>query len=136
MGDGPERGRLEAEAAGLGPWARSIHFAGPSDLLRATDAFALPSRAEGMSNSLLEAMATGPTSEIGGNTDLLGPGPVGLLLPPDPDECARTLVRILTVAALAASLGDADRQRVEAEYLLHAVVTRYQALDRDLREGR
>ena len=46
----------------------------PADLLRAADAFVLPSVAEGMSNSLLEAMATSLpclASAIGGNTDLL-----------------------------------------------------------------
>ena len=75
VGDGPERPRLEAKAAALGVAGR-VHFAGavpdPAEYLRAADAFALPSVAEGMSNSLLEAMATAlPSlaSAIGGNTD-------------------------------------------------------------------
>ena len=58
--------------------ADRVHFLGgvddPADLLRAADAFVLPSVAEGMSNSLLEAMATSLpclASAIGGNTDLL-----------------------------------------------------------------
>ena len=62
VGDGPERGRLEAKAAQLGVsdassfWAQSSRVA---DVLRACDSFALSSHGEGMSNALLEAMACG-----------------------------------------------------------------------------
>ena len=65
-----------------------VHFAGdvadPADHLRAADAFALPSVAEGMSNSLLEAMSTALpclASEIGGNTDLLEQASIRTLAP-------------------------------------------------------
>ena len=92
VGDGEERDRLASRAEALGV-ADRVHFAGkvddPAEHLRAADAFALPSVAEGMSNSLLEAMATGLpclASAIGGNTDLLDRGEAGLLLPADAFE--------------------------------------------------
>ncbi len=53
-----------------------------------------------MSNSLLEAMSTGLpclATAIGGNTDLLGPGPSGLLLPgDDPAAWSDALIEVLT----------------------------------------
>ncbi len=137
VGDGPERDRLVARAGDLGLAGR-VHFTGPvadpAEHLRAADAFALPSVAEGMSNSLLEAMATALpclATEIGGNTDLLGPPPrrAGLLLPAgDGPAWSAALVAVLTDPALARELGSAARARVEAEFSLTAVVDRYQAL--------
>src|SRR6185312_14067319 len=98
VGHGPERERLEAEARARGLGGR-VHFTGavadPSELLRAADVFVLPSVAEGMSNSLLEAMSTAlpcVASDIGGNQDLLGPGGAGVLVPPGaPDRWAEAL---------------------------------------------
>ncbi len=139
VGQGEERDALLARAATLGI-ADRVHLAGgvadPSGYLRAADAFALPSLAEGMSNSLLEAMATGLpclATAIGGNTDLLSAGPAGLLLPgDDPGAWSAALIRVLTDPALARDLGSRARGRVEAEFSLAAVVTRYQALYRSL----
>ncbi|HWE36007.1 MAG TPA: glycosyltransferase family 4 protein [Isosphaeraceae bacterium] len=139
VGDGPDRARLEARARDLGV-AGLVHFAGhvadPADYLRAADAFALPSVAEGMSNSLLEAMATGLpclASAIGGNTDLLADGPAGLLVPADdPDAWPDALLRVLESPDLARDLGAAARRRVEADFALPVVVDRYEALYRRL----
>ena len=142
VGQGPERDRLQARAASLGV-ADRVHFAGnvadPADHLRAADAFALPSLAEGMSNSLLEAMATGLpclATAIGGNTDLLAPGPAGILLPgSDPLAWSDALNRVLKDAAFAAQLGAEARRRVEVDFSLAAVVDRYQELYRRLLDG-
>ncbi len=120
-----------------------VHFLGPiadpSDHLRAADAFVLPSIAEGMSNSLLEAMATGLpclTSWIGGNTDLIDDGLHGRLLPPDdPAAWSAALMATLRDPALARRLGDAARARIEAEYALPVVVARYVPLYRRLLRG-
>ncbi len=136
VGDGPERERLMELARSLGVIDR-VHFAGPvadpAGHLRAGDAFALPSLAEGMSNSLLEAMASGLpclASAIGGNTDLLESG-AGLLLPFDDGPAwSEAMIRVLSDPDLARSLGKAARARVEAEFSLVAVVDRYQALYR------
>lgn len=132
VGDGPDRARLEERASSLEIVDR-VHFAGPvadpAEYLRAGDAFALPSVAEGMSNSLLEAMATALpclASRIGGNTDLLDDGRSGLLLDPsDREAWTEALVRVLTHRDLARSLGDSARARVDTEFALPVVVDRY-----------
>ena len=142
VGQGEEREALIARAARLGVGDR-VHLAGgvadPAEYLRAADVFALPSLAEGMSNSLLEAMATGLpclATAIGGNTDLLAKGPAGLLLPgDDPRAWSDALIRVLTDLAFARGVGAAARRRIEEEFSLAAVVTRYQALYRRLLEA-
>ena len=93
-----------------------------------------------MSNSLLEAMATSLpclASAIGGNTDLLGQGEAGLLLPADdPGAWAGAIIGVLTDPELARRLGLAARRRIEADFSIEAVVDRYQKLYRDLLSGK
>ena len=86
VGPGNDRQRLVELAGSLGI-ADRVQFTGgvdnPADYLRAADVFVLPSVAEGMSNSLLEAMATAlpcAVSAIGGNTDLIEDGTTGRLV--------------------------------------------------------
>lgn len=141
VGDGPERSRLEQKARGLGI-GEAVDFEGavedPSEYLRAGTAFVLPSLCEGMSNSLLEAMATGLpclASEVGGNTDLLGPNRCGVLLPTnEPGAWAKALDRILSDRSEAEALGMAGLKRVREEYAIERVVDRYVDLYRSLIE--
>jgi glycosyltransferase involved in cell wall biosynthesis len=79
VGDGPDRSRLEARAhdLGLGSRARFLGMrADVADVLRACDAFFLPSHGEGLSNALIEAMGCGlacvVASAVGGATELVG----------------------------------------------------------------
>jgi sugar transferase (PEP-CTERM/EpsH1 system associated) len=81
VGDGPERGRLEALAG------EGVLFAGDRrdvpELMRAMDVFVLPSRNEGISNTILEAMATGlpiVATDVGGNPELVLQGRTGTLV--------------------------------------------------------
>jgi L-malate glycosyltransferase len=142
VGDGEERDRLTARAAELGV-SEHVHFAGkvddPAEYLRAADAFALPSVAEGMSNSLLEAMSSSLpclASAIGGNTDLLVAGEAGFLLPPDdPRAWSEAIARVVGDRELARKLGTEARRRVEVDFSLEAVVGRYQGLYRRLLAG-
>jgi glycosyltransferase involved in cell wall biosynthesis len=143
VGQGPERERLEQKAKRLGV-AASVQFRGavadPADLLREADVFVLPSVAEGMSNSLLEAMATGlpcVASDIGGNQDLLGPGGTGVLVAGgSPEHWAETLIALLNDPNRRRRLGAAARRRVEEEYALDRVVARYVTLYRRLIRAR
>lgn len=87
VGDGPERGGLEAAVRRLGLTA-AVTFAGavaePLEILRASDLFVLPSREEGMSIALLEAMALGlpvVVSSIPGNRKLVADFKTGRLFP-------------------------------------------------------
>ncbi len=142
IGDGSERPRLEQKARALGV-ARHVAFLGPqadpAEWLRGADVFVLPSVAEGMSNSLLEAMATGLpclASAIGGNTDLIEPERDGLLIPPDDrDGWRAALLRVLEDPDQAQRLGAAARRRVETEFALPVVVDRYLSLYRRLLDG-
>ncbi len=142
IGRGGERERLEARVRAL-DLAEYVHFPGPIDdpaeHLRAADVFVLPSVAEGMSNSLLEAMASGLpclASSIGGNSDLLSTRDVGRLVDSvAPEAWADAIVELLEDVEARRSLGAAARRRVEAEFSLHAVVDRYERLYRDMIDG-
>ena len=139
IGEGPERDALAAqiERAEL---VDSVHLVGavadPAEYLRGADVFVLPSRAEGMSNSLLEAMATGLpclVSDIGGNRDLVRDGQTGLLLPrDDPHAWSEALVQILTDPAEAARLGRSARAEIEGKFAIARVVEHNLTLYRQL----
>ena len=141
VGDGPERERLEAKVKTLGI-DRQVNFHGvtenPADLLRGADVFVLPSLAEGMSNSLLEAMATAlpcVASDIGGNQDLLGVSDAGVLIgEATPAAWARELIALINDPDRRARFGANARKRIDEEFALERVVDRYVALYRGLIE--
>ncbi|WP_374470972.1 glycosyltransferase [Phenylobacterium sp.] len=98
---GPEATRIAARADALG-LADAVRLEGevanPYPFLARAAAYALPSRWEGASNSLLEALACGaPTlaSRTAGNAaEVLGEGRYGVLMDPDrPDDVARAILR-------------------------------------------
>jgi sugar transferase (PEP-CTERM/EpsH1 system associated) len=134
-GDGPLRGEVEAEIrnAGLGS---VVWLAGErkdvSDVMRSLDMFVLPSRTEGISNTILEAMASGLpvlATAVGGNAELVVPGHTGaLVVPADPGAMANALMCYADDAALRHRCGVAGRQRVEQGFSLDAMVARYTAL--------
>ena len=123
VGDGPQRGALEQLAAELGVEER-CWFAGDRDdipeLLRLFDLFVLPSLGEGISNTILEAMATGlpvVATRVGGNPELVVEGRTGRLVPvSDPEALA---------AALAELGADGDRRRAMGEAALERVRSRF-----------
>ncbi len=137
VGDGPSRAGLESRARSLGV-ADRVRFLGavadPAEYLRAADVFALPSVAEGMSNSALEAMATSLpclASNIGGNTDLIETGVTGRLIAPgDRQAWTEALVEAIEDRDVSGRMGRAARERVEAEFALPVVVDRYLELYR------
>ena len=100
VGDGPLRGRAEErlreerafDAAWL-PGARGD----VAESLRGFDLFVLPSKAEGISNTILEAMATGlpvVATRVGGNPELVVEGKTGTLVPSsDPAALAGAIAR-------------------------------------------
>jgi glycosyltransferase involved in cell wall biosynthesis len=96
---------------------------------------ALPSRIEGFSLSLLEAMAHGlpvVVSNAGGNPDLVTHGETGLLVPPvNPRAWADALEHVLGDPVLAGKLGCAARARVRQEYTLDRTVERTEGVYRE-----
>jgi glycosyltransferase involved in cell wall biosynthesis len=138
-GDGPLLAELKTQAQ-RSDAAHSIHFVGPVqsplDYLRAADIFVLPSLAEGMSNSLLEAMSVGLpviASNIGGNSDLMTDRATGLLVDPqDRDGWSRAISGLIENLDHARQLGLAARQVVAAQFAIRVVVDRYVALYEEL----
>lgn len=93
------------------------------------DVFVLPSLAEGISNTLLEAMASGLpviATKVGGNGELVVDGQTGLLVPPaDPARLSEAMAVLLTHPQRAASFGRAGRVRVCEQFSLEAMVSSY-----------
>ena len=131
-GDGPLHGSLEQSAADLGV-ADAVWFAGARsdtpDILRALDVFVLPSLNEGISNTILEAMASGLpviAGRTGGNPELVQDGATGALYDVGaPGELERVILAYLTNPALRTAHGEAGRARVVQNFSLTAMVQRY-----------
>ena len=138
-GDGPQRAEVEAEivATGIGDitWLAGARSDVP-EVMRALDIFALPSQAEGISNTILEAMASGlpvVATDVGGNAELVAAGETGALVPAqDPQAMAQALLRYTADAALRQSHGAAGRQRVERSFSIDNMVERYTRLYQSL----
>jgi len=92
------------------------------------DAVLLPSRIEGLSQALLEAMALGKpvlASDAGGNPDLITAGVDGLLVPAlDAAAWAQAIDRVLGDPGLAARLGVAARHTARETFSLDGTVAR------------
>jgi L-malate glycosyltransferase len=142
VGPGNDRQQLTELARSLGI-ADRVQFVGavdnPADYLRAADIFVLPSVAEGMSNSLLEAMATAlpcVVSGIGGNTDLIADGLTGRLVKePTAEAWSKALLGLLENPEDARRLGIAARERIDQEFAHGVVVDRYLELYRRMLAG-
>ena len=143
LGDGPLREPLE-EAAGRLGLSSTVRFGGRVDnvpaLLRAADLFVLPSLQEGLSNSLLEAMASGlpaAASRIGGVVDVAEDGRTALLVPPgDGKALAGALADLLDDGALRERLGAAALETIRESYGLESRVRLYRDLYGSLCPGR
>ncbi len=115
---------LVAAAARAAPHAVAfVPFANdPRPFYELFDVCVLPTREEGLSQAVLEAMALGKplvTTAAGGNTDAVRDGVDGLLVPPrDPALMAAALGRLMDDATLARRLGAAARARVRAEFTI------------------
>src|SRR5881296_992278 len=96
---------------------------------------ALPSRMEGLSQSLLEAMALGlpvVASDAGGNPDLIRSGETGLLVAPlDPAAWAEALGRLLGDGGFSDRLAAAGRAYVRREFTLERTADRTEAVYRE-----
>jgi glycosyltransferase involved in cell wall biosynthesis len=132
IGEGPERPSLEARARALGLTlgpGQAVELPGTSPdataALREADLFVLPSREEGMSIALLEAMALGVplvASSIPGNLRLITDFKHGRLAPPiDPEALARVIIAQWDDFDRAIDMSRAARDRVEREFSIQAM---------------
>jgi glycosyltransferase involved in cell wall biosynthesis len=129
-GDGPERERLQAQAATLG--LDGVRFLGArrdaSNLLAAADAFILTSVSEGQPMALIEAMGAGVpciATTVGGMPALLGDGAGLLVAPGAASGVAEAMARMMTSPELRSSCAEVARRRILAGHSLETVVDRY-----------
>ncbi len=140
MGDGPERGGLEARAAALGLASR-VTFLGAvppdrvAETLRHADVFAFPARHEGFGLAAAEALVLGVPVVVlddgGGVLDFVTPA-VGRVVPPDdPEALAKALREVAADPAArvrAAQAGTALARTLSAEAAASAFETVYRAI--------
>jgi sugar transferase (PEP-CTERM/EpsH1 system associated) len=134
-GAGELRGAVEdvLRAAGMveRAWLPGARADVPA-ILRSLDLFVLPSLGEGISNTILEAMATGlpvVATHVGGNPELVDDGVTGALVPAAaPDAMAAVIARYAADAPRAQAHGRAGRERVLQRFSVERMVQDYQAL--------
>jgi sugar transferase (PEP-CTERM/EpsH1 system associated) len=135
VGDGILRAQLESRVRELG-LGGAVHLAGHreqvADALAAMDLFVLPSISEGLSNTILEAMAAGlpvVATRVGGADELVSHGRTGLLVPSgDVDALARALDDVARCADTRAAMGAEGRRLAEREFSLEGMVANYERL--------
>jgi sugar transferase (PEP-CTERM/EpsH1 system associated) len=135
LGDGQQESDLRETAKRLGVSDR-ISWLGrrsdPQDFLPALDVFVLPSLSEGMSNVVLEAMASGMPvicADLPAHREVYQPGQEGVTISPcDPQTLSEAIAALLCDADRRVSLGAAARARVLAQFDLRCMISRYESL--------
>ena len=127
VGAGPDEAllRRKASEAGVGDL---VSFAGeqldPRPYLARADIFVLPSRQEGFSNALLEAMASAlpvVATDVGGNSEALVDGEGGRIVPPQqPEAIAAAIAELAIDRRNLTEMGLFNRERVTELFSLEA----------------
>jgi glycosyltransferase involved in cell wall biosynthesis len=140
VGDGPERAKLEAQANEGGD-PGMVRFIGAVDdvepYLRASDLFALPSRFEGLSVSLLEAMALGMpciASDIAANREVATAPMLSLASVGGVSDWKKSLEAILSSSGGAGVEG--RREHIRRRFSLDAVAETHLSLFGELTVSR
>jgi sugar transferase (PEP-CTERM/EpsH1 system associated) len=143
VGDGPCREALQERIERLGLGKRAILLGERRDvpvLLSGMDLFVLPSIAEGVSNTVLEAMAIGlpvVATKVGGNAELVADGVTGRLVPArDTSQLAEAMEWYLDAPDVRARHGQAAHARAREQFSLASMARSYRALYTDLLPNR
>lgn len=139
VGDGVERTALETRVREL-ELENTVVFAGSqkdvSLYLKAADMFVLPSFTEGISNALLEAMASELAclaTPVGGNNEVLDQGKYGVMVPvADVQAWADTLVEFANDEKKRHTMGQKARERILMTYDFSVVGAQYEQMYNDL----
>jgi len=133
VGDGPERGELQRIAYELGI-SEKVDFLGNRldvrAILKGSELFVLASMYEGISMSILEAMAMElpvVATRVGGNPEVVSDGESGYLVSPgDPVGMARRISEMLLDKELRVRMGRTGRRIVEERYSTRRMVREYE----------
>lgn len=143
VGDGPLREPCVEMLADAGLSAQAWLPGSRDDvaeLLRSLDVFVLPSQAEGISNTILEAMASGLpviATAVGGNGELVATGQTGSLVPPgDPQALAEQMARYAADPHLRRSHGTAANERIASEFSMARMLAAYRTVYDELIDKR
>ena len=143
IGDGPLRaqvaGILDDAGAGTLAWLPGERDDVPR-IMRGLDLFVLPSLAEGISNTILEAMASGlpvVATAVGGNPELIDEDRSGQLVPrSDPQAMAQAMLRYYADPAACRNQGLEARRRAERDFSMTAMVNNYMTVYERMLEGK
>jgi glycosyltransferase involved in cell wall biosynthesis len=135
VGDGPLRGQAQAllQEAGLADlaWLPGQRDDVPA-IMRGLHCFTLPSKSEGLSYTLLEAMASAlpaVVTAVGSNPELIRNDVTGETVPPnDAAALGEALARVAADPVRARRMGQAGRDRVEQDFSQLTMVQAYQGL--------
>jgi sugar transferase (PEP-CTERM/EpsH1 system associated) len=132
VGDGPLRSTLENQIERLDLGSHVLMTGDRSDipqLMKTMDIFVLPSLAEGISNTVLEAMATGlpvVATRTGGNPELVSSEISGLLFPVgDSESLAEALLTLIASPQLRKGMGENALERIKMQFFWDNTVSEY-----------
>jgi sugar transferase (PEP-CTERM/EpsH1 system associated) len=135
IGDGPLHGQLERAAKDSGVFEKTRFLGERSDihdLLELMDVFVSASLSEGMSNVILEAMASKlpvVATQVGNNPQLISDGITGRLVPAQqPATLAKAIVDVLSDAKKAKTMGKSGYEFVKQNFSLEKMVKDYEDL--------
>ena len=139
VGNGPERDQLQALTRELGI-EQAVEFLGERtdvpDLLSQAGFFISSSRTEGISLTLLEAMAVGlpvVATAVGGNPEIIVPDLTGYLVPAaDPESLANAVIRLCGEPGSWLQMGEQGRLRVAEHFDVRRMARDYESLYRVL----
>ena len=141
-GDGPLKAELEREIAAqnLGGTVKLLGLRQDIPaLMAAANVFVLTSSSEGMSNTILEAMAAARpvvATRVGGNPELVQEGITGLLIDPKaPTELCVALDSLAADPSRVRRMGNAGRQRVEREFSRARMIENYSQMYETVARG-
>jgi len=122
---------LQALVQKLGLSGRFRFAGGVSDLrghLSRADVFVLPSRSEGFSNAIVEAMAAGlpvVATDVGGNAEAVSDGVTGFIVPSeDPEALAAAILSLTVDPERAKAMGAAGRELAALQFTTEAMMSR------------
>lgn len=135
IGDGPLRGYLEDRVLKMEVSKKVIILGARLDvpaLLSALDMYVLPSLSEGISISILEAMAAGipiVASDVGGNSQIIKDAHSGFLVPVGNEEAwIKTLRELLNHPRLRKTISHIAQQTVENRFSLACAINQYESI--------